>query len=235
MARARSSKKGIFSTGVWDRSLADGEEEMSARAYVTTVVFVTLLGIATVTASSALAIHDNIQPTLGLSVFVLVLGLAGCFVSAIPSVFAKTLGLVMIAGPFGLLLGPVAAQYHATSVVKIASVTLGMTAGLGAIGIVYPKSLEGWGSFLLGGLWALLFAMIIVPFGAMFGLNIVPAWHVLDALGIVLFSGLIIYDFNRAMRVPKTFLNAFDVGIQIYLDVINVFLRLLELFGQKKN
>lgn len=49
----------------------------------------------------------------------------------------------------------------------------------------------------------------------------------------MLFSAFIVFDFNRAMRIPKTFLNAFDVGIQIYLDMINLFIRMLEIFGKK--
>jgi FtsH-binding integral membrane protein len=49
---------------------------------------------------------------------------------------------------------------------------------------------------------------------------------------VLLFSGYIVYDFNRAQFVTKTPGNAICVGVAIFLDVVNLFIRLLALFGQ---
>ncbi|KXK08595.1 MAG: Inhibitor of apoptosis-promoting Bax1 [Microgenomates bacterium OLB22] len=46
-----------------------------------------------------------------------------------------------------------------------------------------------------------------------------------------MFGAIIIYDLNRAMRIPYTHDNAIDVALGIYLDWVNVFIRLLRLFG----
>jgi len=46
-----------------------------------------------------------------------------------------------------------------------------------------------------------------------------------DWFGVVLFSGYILYDFNRAQFVTKTFSNGAQVGVAIFLDVINLFIR----------
>lgn len=172
MGRRREQEIGesVFSTGVWGRRYAQ-QEVLSDRAYVATILFITLLGLATVTMTSYLAVRDNLKPGFGLFMVTLAIGIAGCFISSIKSAVAKTVGLVLIAGPFGLLLGPIVAQYQLGSVMKIAGVTLGMTVGLGSIGIIYPRSLEHWGSYLIGGLFALLVATFIVPIGVAFGVN----------------------------------------------------------------
>ena len=49
---------------------------------------------------------------------------------------------------------------------------------------------------------------------------------------VVLFSLYIGYDWHRAQMYPKTIDNAIDSALDIYLDVINLFIRLLEIFGK---
>ena len=68
----------------------------------------------------------------------------------------------------------------------------------------------------------------------MFGLPVDGAMTALDWIGVVIFGGLVIFDLNRAVRLPHTLDNAIDRAMAIYLDFINIFLRLLSLMGQKK-
>jgi FtsH-binding integral membrane protein len=39
----------------------------------------------------------------------------------------------------------------------------------------------------------------------------------------------------RAQRYPKTADNAVDCAVDIYLDIINLFLRLLRILGRRRN
>ena len=41
-------------------------------------------------------------------------------------------------------------------------------------------------------------------------------------------------DVNKAMQRPRTLDNAVDSAVGIYLDILNLFLRILELMGKKK-
>ena len=50
---------------------------------------------------------------------------------------------------------------------------------------------------------------------------------------ILLFCGFIGYDVYRASTALPTFTNALWYAVDLYLDIINVFLRLLALFGRR--
>ncbi|MEK9152136.1 MAG: Bax inhibitor-1 family protein, partial [Patescibacteria group bacterium] len=141
-------------------------------------------------------------------------------------------GLVVISE--GLLLGPVLALYTQASIAKVFLVTSGMVTVLGAAGIIYPKSLASWGGWLFGGLLLLILGLLIVPIAAAFGVNVGGALTVLDWVGIVLFGAYVIYDLNRAMDLERTLDNTVDVALAVYLDFINIFIRLLRLYGEKK-
>jgi FtsH-binding integral membrane protein len=41
------------------------------------------------------------------------------------------------------------------------------------------------------------------------------------------------FDWYRAQAYPKTVDNAIDSAVDLYLDIINLFIRLLEIFGKK--
>ena len=58
--------------------------------------------------------------------------------------------------------------------------------------------------------------------------QIVTAW-----IGAVVFSVYIAYDFHRAQAFPKTLDNAVDSALDIYLDIINLFLKILRILGSR--
>ncbi len=235
MARSRSeSRSGPFSTGVWDRDGGEGAA-LSDRSYVATIWVITLLGMMTLAVGAYLGVTSGVK--IGWLGFLLLFGaeLAGCFISAVNVLPAKVLGLTMIALPMGFILAPALMAYKAVSIVTIASVSVGMVAGLGFVGMLIPRSLASWGSWLFGALWILIIGYIALPFAANAGIPIHGALRLWDWVGVVLFCGITIFDFNRAMRLEKTFFNAFDAGIQVFLDLVNIFIELLSLLGQKND
>jgi FtsH-binding integral membrane protein len=141
-------------------------------------------------------------------------------------------GFMLVAVPFGLLLGPVVSLYTDASVARVLTLTTAIVVVLGVIGAVVPASLEIWRGWLFGGLLLLLGGMFFVPLMGLFGVPIGGALTALDWFGVVLFGGYVIYDLNRAMRIAYTLDNSVDAAVAIYLDFFNIFIRLLALLGE---
>lgn len=207
---------------------------LSKNAFVAMLCFWTAAGIA-VSAACAYATLDWRPGLLPLILLALV-PFAGILIAAKstnPVISLLGYGLVVV--PFGLSMGPIVAMYTAASVVKVLCITTGMVVGLGLIGAIYPKSLESWGIYLLGALLVLILSQLVVIILALFGVNVSGAMTLLDWAGVAIFSLLVVYDLNRAMRVERTHDNAIDCAVGIYLDFINIFLRLLSLMGKRKD
>lgn len=147
----------------------------------------------------------------------------------------SAIGYGLVAGPFGLMLGPVVAMYEESSVIKIFTLTCAVVLVLGLVGVFIPDDLASWGTPLFGGLLLLIGGYFIVPLMGAFGIPIEGAMTGLDWIGLILFGGLVIFDLNRAVRLPHTLDNAIDSAVAIYLDFINIFIRLLSLLGAKKS
>jgi FtsH-binding integral membrane protein len=56
----------------------------------------------------------------------------------------------------------------------------------------------------------------------------------LDWAVVLIFCGYIGYDWGKAQRQEKTIDNAVDSAAAIYMDIINLFLRILRILGRKK-
>ena len=54
-------------------------------------------------------------------------------------------------------------------------------------------------------------------------------------IGAVIFSLYIGYDYWKAQQYPKTVDNAVDSALDIYLDIINLFMRILSILGNGKS
>jgi len=143
-------------------------------------------------------------------------------------------GFMLVAVPFGLLLGPVVAIYTEASVSKIFILTTSIVVVLGVIGATIPTSLESWGAWLTGGLLILLGGLFLMPLLGWMGVPVGGALTALDWFGVILFGGYVIFDLNRAMRIPYTLDNSIDAAVAIYLDVVNIFIRLLALLGDRR-
>ncbi len=207
---------------------------LSKNAFAAMLCFWTAAGIA-VSAACAYATLDW-RPGLLPLILLMLVPFAGILLAAkSTNPLVSLLGYGLVVVPFGLSMGPIVAMYTAASVVKVLAVTTGMVVGLGVIGAVYPKSLESWGVFLIGALLVLILAQFVTIILAAFGLNVSGAMTALDWIGVGIFSLLVVYDLNRAMRVERTHDNAIDCAVGIYLDFINIFIRLLSIMGKRKD
>ena len=97
-------------------------------------------------------------------------------------------------------------------------------AGLGAIGYATRRDLSSWWRVLF---WALL-ALIVFGIVAIF-VSIPHANVIYCVLGLVIFGGFTIFDFNRLRRAGIG--ASVPIAASIFLDIFNVFLFMLRLFG----
>lgn len=203
--------------------------EISARLYIMQMVLFICGGLFLSGFFSSMTY--SLQPSWTLILGAFAVGLIGLFISFTESTFVASLGYAILCGAFGAMIGPVLAMYTLPSVATIFFATLTITAVIGIAGIVYPKSVSHWGGFLFTGLTAL----IVCQFGAIllaaFGYPVQFAFTALDWIAVFIFSLYIFYDMNQAVRAEYTTRNALTFAIGMYLNILNLFLRLLSLFG----
>jgi FtsH-binding integral membrane protein len=127
----------------------------------------------------------------------------------------------------GLAVAPVLADYARTQPAALwqaAGATAAFVAALGAYGYATRRDLSSWARTLF---WALL---ALIVFGIVGLFVSIPNGNVIyGVLGLVIFGGFTIFDFNRLRRTEMA--NAVPIAASIFLDIFNVFLLLLELFG----
>jgi FtsH-binding integral membrane protein len=127
----------------------------------------------------------------------------------------------------GLALGPVLNAYAKAdpSVLwQAAGITGAFVAGLGAYGYGTRRDLSGWGRTLFWALVGLIAFRIVALLVSIPQANVI--WSV---AGLVIFGGFTIFDFNRLRRAGAE--SAVPIAASIFLDILNVFLFTLQLFG----
>jgi FtsH-binding integral membrane protein len=127
----------------------------------------------------------------------------------------------------GLAVAPVLNDYASADPAALwqaAGATALFVAGCGAYGYATRRDLSSWARGLF---WALL---ALIAFGIVAIFVAIPSANIIYAVaGLVIFGAFTIFDFNRLRRADQT--QAVPIAASIFLDVFNVFLLLLSLFG----
>jgi len=127
----------------------------------------------------------------------------------------------------GLAVAPVIAGYakaDPSALWQAAGATAAFVAACGAYGYATRRDLSSWARTLFWALLGLIAFGIVTIFVAIPNGNIIYA-----ALGLGIFGAFTIFDFNRLRRGSAD--SAVAIAAGIFLDIFNVFLLLLELFG----
>jgi len=140
------------------------------------------------------------------------------------------------AAVMGLSLSLIFAVYTSAS---IAQALIGTTVSFGALaswGYFTKRDISGWGPFLFAGVIGLLVVGIVNIFVASTALQMT-----LNVLTILIFLGLTAYDMNR-IRDMFWSASESEVGrmqwfaaLSLYINFINIFVSLLQLFGSRED
>ncbi len=138
------------------------------------------------------------------------------------------------AAVMGLSLSSIFIQYTGESVARVFFISAGAFGALSLYGYTTKKDLTGWGSFLFIGLIGIIIASIVNIFVASTALQ-----FGISVIGVLVFAGLTAYDTQRikAMYYDGTGQEgkkAIMGALTLYLDFINLFIMLIQLFGQRR-
>jgi len=138
--------------------------------------------------------------------------------------------VALIGASFGMLF----ILYSGVSIFQTFLVTAAAFGGLSLVGYTTKRDLTGMGSFLIMGLWGLIFASIATIFFhspmLVFAINLI---------GVLIFAGLIAYDTQR-LKMTYYQLGGDTAGMSVatsygalslYLDFVNLFRFLLYFMG----
>jgi len=137
------------------------------------------------------------------------------------------IGYNFVVVPFGLIINMVVSQYDPELVTEAIRITGLVTIAMMCLGTLFPAFFKK----IAGVLTIALLLVIVVELIEIF---IFKTHHgILDWIVVLIFCGYIGYDWGRANQIPKTVDNAVDSAAALYMDIINLFLRILRILGRK--
>ena len=136
-------------------------------------------------------------------------------------------GYNLVVIPFGLVINIIVSRYDPTLVLEAIRVTALVTMAMMVLGTIFPAFFRK----IAGALTVALFLVIIVELVEIF---IFKVHHgIIDWIVVLIFCGYIGYDWGRANAIPKSLDNAIDSAAALYMDIINLFIRILRIMGRR--
>ena len=136
----------------------------------------------------------------------------------------------------GLMLTPIFLVYTHTSIAKTFVITAAVFGAMSVYGFFTKSDLTTWGKFL----WYALIGLVICCVINMFWANSTFEW-VISIIGVLVFVGLTAWDTQQVKRMAQAAPGeavsqlATMGALTLYLDFINMFLFLLNIFGGNSN
>ena len=152
------------------------------------------------------------------------------------SVSSAQITFWLFASIMGLSLASVFIQFTGASIARVFFITAGTFAAMSLYGYTTKRDLTRLGGFLFMGLIGIIIASIVNIFVGSTALQ-----FAISVIGVLVFVGLTAYDTqsiknmyyagdSEAIGSKKALLGA----LRLYLDFINLFILLLQLFGQRR-
>ena len=152
------------------------------------------------------------------------------------SVSAAQITFWLFASIMGLSLASVFIEFTHTSIARVFFITSGTFAAMSIYGYTTKKDLTKLGGFLFMGLIGIIIASLVNLFIGSSALQ-----FAISVIGVIVFVGLTAYDTQNIKNAyyagdsnevgsKKALLGA----LKLYLDFINLFILLLQLFGQRR-
>jgi uncharacterized protein len=256
--RNYSAMRGVGS----DRAIAidEGLRTYMLRVYNTMAIGVALTGVAAWLAfqlAGGDAIVVSGRGISGLTGF-------GRFIFSFPGqimLFLGTLGLVFFvswridrlnvgtattlfmvyAALLGVMLSSIFVVYTHTSITRVFFIASGTFGAMSLWGYTTKRDLSGFGSFLMMGLIGLMLAIVVNMLLKAFGVATGPMDFIISCAGVLIFAGLTAYDTQTIKEMYDPMDDGTVAGrkavmgaLKLYLDLINIFLFLLQLLGDRR-
>jgi uncharacterized protein len=137
----------------------------------------------------------------------------------------------------GLSMANIFLIFTGASIARVFFITAGVFAAMSLYGYTTKRDLTSMGSFLIMGVFGLIIASIVNIW-----LKSPALYYVLSIIGVFLFIGLTAYDTQRLKGVYYSLANNAEMlakagimgALSLYLDFINLFVSLLQLFGERR-
>ena len=228
---ALGNSKAIFAER---RTLREGDVEISERAFNLIIGAMLLWGFLLNFATVALFGEQVVRLVYGMNpliflVLYLVLVFAGNFMVVKGGPALSFLGYTLIAAPIGMVLC-VSLQGVPVSVIKSAVLITAI------VSLSFMIAGTIWTGFFLSLGRVLFFSLLFTIIGSIINSLIFRGrgFMIYEWLGAGVFSLYIGYDWARANTCARTADNAIDLSASLYLDIINLFLRIVSIMNNSK-
>lgn len=136
----------------------------------------------------------------------------------------------------GASLAPIVLSYTGASITRIFLITAAMFGGMSIYGYTTKKDLTAMGSFMIMGVWGIIIASIVNIFLKSPGL-----YYAISFLSVIAFTALTAYDTQKIREIymdsdssDTLTRKAISGALALYMDFINMFIALLNLFGERR-
>ncbi len=154
-----------------------------------------------------------------------VLCIIGIVLSTSKSPVLSFLGYNLVVVPIGAVVCVSVPQYDSSAILSAIIATATVIIVMITLSTLRPQFFAGMGRMLF---FSLLASIVVEIIFALLGYG----GDIFNWLFVVIFSLYLGYDWHKAQMYPKTLDNAIDSALDIYLDIINIFIRLLEIFAK---
>lgn len=162
------------------------------------------------------------------SIGFLVVGLVGGSIAAKGNYVLSLIGYGMNILAFGTLLSLVTILYPVQYIVLAAVLTTVVVLTMTIAGMIFPNAFLSMGRTIFIALIGLVVAEFVTMLLGIFYPNIFAI------IGIFIFSLYVGYDWARGQQYPSTASYACFTALQLYMDIINIFIRILRLLGKRR-
>lgn len=216
-----------------DQALMGVQDTLSLRRYNVTVGLHLIYGIAVTgllcmmlgTYMTGVYIAHPLMFTIGF----LVLSIAGSYVARNGSYLMSLLGYTLTVVGFGGMLATILPFYTIQIIFGAAIMTLIVLVVMTAAAVIMPNAFLSLGKVLFVSILGLIVAELAALLFGFYNNDL------FSMAGIFIFSLYIGYDWSKGQKYPKTSAFAVLTAMELYMDIINIFIRLLSITGRRSD
>jgi len=152
------------------------------------------------------------------------------------SVSGAQIAFWIFAALMGASISSIFIVYSGESIARVFFITAASFGALSLWGYTTAKDLTGWGSFLFMGLIGVIIASLVNLF-----IGSTAVQFAVSVIGVLVFAGLTAYDTQKIKEMYYVGDDGTIAGrkavmgaLSLYLDFINLFMLLLQLFGNRR-